>query len=174
MTLTYDGGDVCAANLYFSTHTAGTYAMTYTATDEDDDADSLTFTITVEASDDGGDDGDNSGSTGSDFSISNSQCTGSRAFPGSPIVDITMGGILLANVSASSVSVTGFANGMRVGSDFLGSMSARESEDFSISGTVIITSASSVSCRVEVEYFSSGVGGNTDPVGIGLGALTLN
>ena len=31
--------------------TAGTYAMTYTATDDDDDADSLTFTITVEESD---------------------------------------------------------------------------------------------------------------------------
>ena len=107
--------------------TAGTYAMTYTATDDDDDADSLTFTITVEESDDGDDDG----STGAEFSISNSWCTGSRVFPGSPIVnitmggpiiDITMGGTLLANVSASSVGVTGFANGMRVGSDFLGSM----------------------------------------------------
>ena len=134
---------------------AGTHAMTYTATDDDDDADSLTFTITVEESDDGDDDG----STGAEFSISNSWCTGSRVFPGSPIIDITMGGTLLANVSASSVGVTGFANGMRVGSDFLGSMSAGESEDFSISGTVIITGASSLSCRVEVEYFSSGVGG---------------
>ena len=102
--------------------TAGTYAMTYTATDDDDDADSLTFTITVEESDDGDDDG----STGAEFSISNSWCTGSRVFPGSPIVNITMGGTLLANVSASSVGVTGFANAMRVGSDFLGSMSAGE------------------------------------------------
>ncbi len=146
--------------------TAGTYAMTYTVTDEDDDSDSLTFTITVEASDDGG-------STGSDFSINNSSCTGSRAFPGSPTVDIAMGGTLLANVSASSVGVTGFANDMRVGSDFLGNMSAGESENFYISGTVT-TSASSVSCRVEIEFFSSGVGGSTDPVGIGLGPLTLN
>ena len=146
--------------------TAASYNMTYTVTDEDDDSDSLTFTITVEASDDGG-------STGSDFSINNSSCTGSRAFPGSPTVDIAMGGTLLANVSASSVGVTGFANDMRVGSDFLGNMSAGESENFYISGTVT-TSASSVSCRVEIEFFSSGVGGSTDPVGIGLGPLKLN
>ena len=113
------------------------------------------------------------GSTGSEFSISNSQCTGSRVFAGSSIVDIAMAGTLLANVSASSVSVTGFANGMRVGSDFLGSMSAGESENFYISGP-IVTSASSVSCRVQVEYFSSGVGGSTDPVRIGPGGLIAN
>ncbi len=146
--------------------TASAYAMTYTVTDDDGDTDTRSFTITVEASDDGG-------STGSEFSISNSQCTGSRVFAGSSIVDITMGGTLLANVSASSVSVTGFANGMRVGSDFLGSMSAGESENFYISGP-IVTSVSSVSCRVQVEYFSSGVGGSTDPVRIGPGGLIVN
>ena len=84
--------DASTRQLTGTPSTAGTHAMTYTVTDEDDDADSLTFTITVEASDDGGDDGDDDGSTGDDFSISNSWCNGSRVFPGSPIVDITMGG----------------------------------------------------------------------------------
>ena len=171
LTLTYDDGDECAANLYFSTHMAGTYAMTYTVTDEDDDADSLTFTITVEASDDGGD----GGSTGADISISNTRCNASRVFPGSPIVDVTTGGTLTANVSVLSVDVTGFANNMRVGSDFVGSISAGESEDFSISGTVIITNATSVDCRVEINYrHRSGVDGSTDAVGISLGGQILN
>ena len=147
--------------------TAGAYAMTYTVTDDDGDADSLTFTITVEASDDG--------STGDEISITNKRCNGSRVFPGSPIIDVTMGGTLTANVSVLSVDVTGFANNRRVGSDFVGSISAGESEDFSISGTVIITNATSVDCRVEINYrHRSGVDGSTDAVGISLGGQILN
>ena len=33
LTLTYDDGDVCAANLYFSTHTAGWFASHCTGTE---------------------------------------------------------------------------------------------------------------------------------------------
>ena len=151
--------------------TAGAYAMTYSVTDDDGDADSLTFTITVEASDDGGD----GGRTGDDISITNTRCNGRRVFAGSPIIDVTMGGTLTANVSVLSVDVTGFANNRRVGSDFVGSISAGESEDFSISGTVIITNATPLDCRVEINYrHRSGVDGSTDAVGISLGGQILN
>ena len=151
--------------------TAGAYAMTYSVTDDDGDADSLTFTITVEASDDGGD----GGRTGDDISITNTRCNGRRVFAGSPIIDVTMGGTLTANVSVLSVDVTGFANNRRVGSDFVGSISAGESEDFSITGTVILTNATSLDCRVEINYrHRSGVDGSTDAVGISLGGQILN
>ena len=48
--------------------TAGSYAMTYTVTDEDGDTDTLSFTVTVEASDDGGD-GDGSVAGGFDWQV---------------------------------------------------------------------------------------------------------
>ena len=48
--------------------TAGSYAITYTVTDEDGDTDTLSFTVTVEASDDGGD-GDGSVAGGFDWQV---------------------------------------------------------------------------------------------------------
>ena len=77
--------------------TAGTYAMTYTATDEDGDAGTLNFSITVEASDDGGE------STGTSYSVDDS-------LPGVPTsgafaLSITGGGGLLLTGSGTTITL---------------------------------------------------------------------
>ena len=66
------------------------------------------------------------------------------------LVSITIDGILHAHkqVQASNLSITGYANGQRVGEDFLNGISAGQFQNFSISGT-ISTSASPLNCRIE-------------------------
>ena len=54
MTLTYDDGDVCAANLYFSTHTAGWFASHCTGSDYPADGTWLGGSWSVEADEDDG------------------------------------------------------------------------------------------------------------------------
>ena len=54
MTLTYDDGDVCAANLYFSTHTAGWFASHCTGSDYPADGTRLGGSWSVEADEDDG------------------------------------------------------------------------------------------------------------------------
>ena len=54
LTLTYDDGDVCAANLYFSTHTAGWFASNCTGTDYPADGTWLGGSWSVEDDEDGG------------------------------------------------------------------------------------------------------------------------
>ena len=54
LTLTYDDGDVCAANLYFSTHTAGWFASHCTGTDYPADGTWLGGSWSVEDDDDNG------------------------------------------------------------------------------------------------------------------------
>ena len=76
---------------------AGTYAMTYTATDEDGDAGTLNFSITVEASNDGGE------STGTSYSVDDS-------LPGVPTSgafapSITGGGGLLLTGSGTTINL---------------------------------------------------------------------
>ena len=76
---------------------AGTYAMTYTATDEDGDAGTLNFSIAVEASDDGGE------STGTRYSVDDS-------LPGVPTsgafaTSITGGGGLLLTGSGTTITL---------------------------------------------------------------------
>ena len=76
---------------------AGTYAMTYTATDEDGDAGSLNFSIAVEASDDGGE------SAGTSYSVDDS-------LPGVPTSgtfapSITGGGSLILTGSGTTITL---------------------------------------------------------------------
>ena len=54
LTLTYDDGDVCAANLYFSTHTAGWFASRCTGTEYPADGTWLGGSWSVEDDDDNG------------------------------------------------------------------------------------------------------------------------
>ena len=64
------------------------------------------------------------------------------------LVSVTIDGTLHAHKQVSNISITGYANGQRVGEDFLNGISAGQSQNFSISGN-ISTSASTLSCRVE-------------------------
>ena len=57
LTLTYDDGDVCAANLYFSTHTAGWFASHCTGSDYPADGTWLGGSWSVEDDEDDEDDG---------------------------------------------------------------------------------------------------------------------
>ena len=54
LTVTYDDGDVCAANLYFSTHTAGWFASHFTGTDYPADGTWLGGSWSVEEDEDDG------------------------------------------------------------------------------------------------------------------------
>ena len=151
--------------------TAASYNMTYTVSDEDGDSDTLSFAITVEETDAGGDDGDDAGGSDSEISVGSGTCSGRRIF--GSLVSVSMTGTVTANVAVSNVRVTGRANGSFVGIEFLGSIAAGESEDFSISGT-ITTSASTINCTVDVNYRLLAAQGRNGPVNTGLGELILN
>ena len=76
------------------------------------------------------------------------QCSARQVF--STTVEVTMSGTVQAQRSVSFLTLTGYANGQWVGIDFLGSMSAGESEDFNIFG-IISTSATTFRCLIEWE-----------------------
>ena len=76
-------------------------------------------------------------------------CSGRRVFS-SAIVEVTIDGTVRAKRSVSSLRLTGYVNDQRVGTDFLGSISAGDSKDFNISGTTILTTNEN-RCRVHVE-----------------------
>ena len=89
--------DAAARELTGTPTAAGTYAMTYTATDEDGDAGTLNFSIAVEASDDGGE------STGTSYSVDDS-------LPGVPTSgtfapSITGGGGLMLTGSGTTITL---------------------------------------------------------------------
>ena len=75
---------------------AGTYAMTYTVTDEDGDTDTLSFTITVEDSEDGGD------STGTSYVVNDT-------LPGVPsgvfFPAVTSGGSIVATGGGTTITL---------------------------------------------------------------------
>ena len=93
------------------------------------------------------------GSGGSGVTGQLTLCTGSRI--SSSIARVTMGGTIQAHEPVSLVRVSGYAAGSLVGFDFLGDMSAGESKAFSISG-IISTTASTIRCTAEINYFRSG------------------
>ena len=151
--------------------TVASYNMTYTATDGDGDADTLKFSIAVAESDAGGDDGDDADGSDSAISVGSGTCSGRRILGST--VSVSMTGTVTANVAVSNVRVTGRANGSFVGIEFLGSIAAGESEDFSMSG-IITTSASTIDCTVDVEFLSLGAQGHDVPIRAGLGRQMLN
>ena len=93
------------------------------------------------------------GSGGSGVTGSVTTCAASRI--SFLAVSVTLGGTLQAHEAVSLVRVSGYANGSLVGTDLLGDMSAGESKAFSISG-IISTTASTIRCTADVNYFRSG------------------
>ena len=111
---------------------------------------SYTIHASISSSSSGdGDSGD--GDSGDDaISLSNTSCSGSYLFGNSGLANVTLTGTVRAHRSVASVRLTGYANGKWVGIDFTSSLSAGESENFSISG-IISTSGSSLNCRVNAQ-----------------------
>ena len=79
-------------------------------------------------------------------------CRGTRTV--GTIVDVVMAGTVTARRNVSSVLLTGRANGSVVGIQFLGDISAGETEAFSING-IISTSASTLRCEINAEFRTS-------------------
>ena len=98
LTLTYDDGDECAANLYFSTHTTGWFASHCTGTDYPADGTWLGGSWSVE---DGGDDGDDVVDTA--YGVND-------ALPGVPtsglfIPSVTSGGSVTASGAGTTIEL---------------------------------------------------------------------
>ena len=74
-------------------------------------------------------------------------CSGVRV--AGDVVNVTIGGTVTARRALSSVTVTATANGQSVGTEFLFDMSAGQTKNFLIFGT-ISTGASRLTCRVQV------------------------
>ena len=79
------------------------------------------------------------------LTFENTRCSGTRTF--GSIVDVVISGTVRARRSVSLLTLTGSANGSFVGTQFLGSLSAGETEDFRITG-VISTNASRLQCTI--------------------------
>ena len=98
MTLSYDDGDVCAANLYFSTHTAGWFASRCTGTDYPADGTWLGGSWSVEE-----DEGDGGEVTGTTYGVDDT-------LPGVPtsglfIPSVTSGGSVTASGAGTTIAL---------------------------------------------------------------------
>ena len=80
-------------------------------------------------------------------------CSGTRTV--GTVVNVVIAGTVTAGRAVSLVTLTGHANGDFVGFQFIGDMSAGQTESFRMTGT-ISTSASSLRCTIEAEYRVSG------------------
>ena len=89
-----------------------------------------------------------SGGSGDAITGTITECSGTRIT--SSLVSVTIRGTIQAHRAVSSVRITGRANGSFVGFEFLGSMSAGESQNFLIEGFAI-TSEPSLRCEVEMQ-----------------------
>ena len=76
-------------------------------------------------------------------------CSGTRTV--GTVVNVEIAGTVTARRAVSFLTLTGRANGDFVGFEFVGSMSAGQTENFRITG-IISTSASSLRCTIEAEY----------------------
>ena len=98
LTLTYDDGDVCAANLYFSTHTAGWFASHCTGSDYPADGTWLGGSWSVEE-----DEGDGGEVTGTTYGVDDT-------LPGVPtsglfIPSVTSGGSVTASGAGTTIAL---------------------------------------------------------------------
>ena len=89
-----------------------------------------------------------SGGSGDAITGTITECSGTRIT--SSLVSVTIRGTIQAHRAVSSVRITGRANGSFVGFEFLGSMSAGESQNFLIEGFAI-TSEPRLRCEVEMQ-----------------------
>lgn len=88
--------------------------------------------------------------SGPGFTVTVSTCEGEYTFGNTAgLADVEIAGTVHAHRDLTTVEVTAFANGERVGTDFLGFMSENETERFHVTGSVIL-SGSTVECRAEV------------------------
>ncbi len=83
------------------------------------------------------------------FTVTVSTCEGEYQFGSGGPAEVEIGGMVHAHRDLTTVEVTAFASGERVGTDFLGFMSENETERFHVTGRVVLT-GSSVECRAEV------------------------
>ena len=90
-----------------------------------------------------------SGGSGDAITGTITECSGTRIT--SSLVSVTIRGTIQAHRAVSSVRITGRANGSFVGFEFLGSMSAGESQNFLIEGFAT-TSEPSLRCEVEMQW----------------------
>ena len=128
--------------------TVGTYDMTFTAADEDGDTAALNFRIVV---------GTVSGTI--------TRCSGVPAATGIPNYRITIEGFVSAHSAISNVTVTGYGNGVLVGTASLGAIAAGDAGDFSITG-IISTALATLGCTVDIEYSIVGAQGDTSLTGV--------
>ena len=127
--------------------TVGAYDMTYTAADEDGDTAALNFRIVV---------GTVSGTI--------TRCSGVPAATGIPNYRITIEGFVSAHTAISNVTVTGYGNGVLVGTASLGAIAAGDAGDFSITG-IISTALATLGCTVDIEYSIVGAQGDASLTG---------
>ena len=138
VTFNYDDGDRCTASLTFDSTTSGT------ATSMCDDGFNLDYNwrlVEIPAS--------NTPDSGDALTGEITECSGIRTAPGSILA--TIRGTVQAHRSVSSVYVTGTVNDQLVRRVPLGSISAGESENFTIIGT-INTLATSLRCKASIEW----------------------
>ena len=80
------------------------------------------------------------------------ECSGIRqAWPLENMVDVTIQGTVRATRNVTNLRIEGKANGSFVGFDFLGDLSAGQSQNFSLTGS-IFTAANSLNCGVELNW----------------------
>ena len=87
------------------------------------------------------------GSSGPAITVSGGSCTVTRT--SFLAIDVRMSGTLNAHRSVSSVRVDGYANGQLIDTEFVGNMSSGQSKRFTLTGTLLDSSATRVNCRVE-------------------------
>ena len=174
LTLTYDDGDVCAANLYFSTHTAGWFASHCTGSDYPADGTWSGGNWSIEDDDTSpvdpvgpGDGGETSYGVGDEIS------------------DLPAGAWFPDRTSGGSVAISGgntvvrLNNGgfVEVGDSLYTCQSAGGCEINNrqvVSGTIVRTSAASMPVDTQPRFASgSGPGDRTYTVGTAIAALTL-
>ncbi len=131
---------------------AGTYyygACVNSVTGESDTGNNCSDAVTVTVSSSGNGSGGGGGGTpppsGDAVTGTLTECSGERL--GSNFFSVTMKGTVQAHRSVLALRITGYVNGEWVGVDLLNDMSAGQSQDFSISGS-ISTSASTLTCSV--------------------------
>ena len=91
------------------------------------------------------------GSSGPAITGSLTECTGRRT--SFLAVAVSMSGTLQAHRSVSSVRVIGRANGQFIDSESLGNMSSGQSRRFTLTGTLLDSSATKLDCDVEYTWF---------------------
>ena len=99
-----------------------------------------------------------SGGGGDAITIRIGTCRGVRV--AGDVVNVTIGGTVTARRALSSVTVTATANGQSVGTEFLFNMSAGQTKNYLIFGT-ISTGASRLTCRVSVRASTAGAPGES-------------